>query len=101
VNAVGSVGDLREGARGLDPITQTNSSCSTASSEIRLRVDPSTSLPKRAWRRSGRTSGIWSGSAMTFEPAIGRLERGEPASPLDIEDVKRRGRERLAREGIV
>jgi hypothetical protein len=36
-----------------------------------------------------------------LEPAIGRRERGEPASPLDIEDVKRRGRERLARESIV
>ena len=36
-----------------------------------------------------------------LEPAIGRFERGEPAIPLDIEDVKRRGRERLAREGIV
>jgi hypothetical protein len=36
-----------------------------------------------------------------LEPALGRLERGEPASPLDLEDVKRCGRERLAREGIL
>lgn len=36
-----------------------------------------------------------------LKPAIERFERGEPAIPLDIEDVKRRGRERLAREGIV
>jgi hypothetical protein len=36
-----------------------------------------------------------------IQPAIDRFERGEPAIPLDIEDVKRRGRERLAREGIV
>ena len=34
-------------------------------------------------------------------PAVDRLERGESGIPLDIEDVKRRGRERLAREGIV
>ena len=36
-----------------------------------------------------------------IRPAIDRFERGEPAIPLDIEDVKRRGRERLAREGIL
>src|SRR5437879_3945577 len=36
-----------------------------------------------------------------LKPAIDRFERGEPAIPLDPEDVKRRGRERLAREGIV
>jgi hypothetical protein len=36
-----------------------------------------------------------------LRPAIDRLERGEPAIPVDIEDVKRRGRARLAREGIV
>jgi hypothetical protein len=36
-----------------------------------------------------------------LQPAIDRFQRGEPAIPLDIEDVKRRGRERLAREGIV
>ncbi len=35
-----------------------------------------------------------------LKPAIDRFERGEPAIPLDIEDVKRRGRERLARQGI-
>ena len=34
-------------------------------------------------------------------PSIDRFDRVEPASPLDIADVKRRGRERLAREGIV
>lgn len=36
-----------------------------------------------------------------LQPAVDRFQRGEPAAPLDIEDVKRRGRERLAREGIV
>jgi hypothetical protein len=36
-----------------------------------------------------------------LSPAIERLERGEAGIPLDIEDVKRRGRERLAHEGIV
>lgn len=36
-----------------------------------------------------------------LKPAADRFERGEPAPALDIEDVKRRGRERLAREGIV
>jgi hypothetical protein len=35
-----------------------------------------------------------------LRPALDRLERGAPASPFDAEDVKRRGRERLAREGI-
>ncbi len=35
-----------------------------------------------------------------LKPAIDRFERGEPAISLDIEDVKRRGRERLARQGI-
>jgi hypothetical protein len=35
-----------------------------------------------------------------LEAGIDRLERGEPGIPLDAEDVKRRGRERLAREGI-
>lgn len=35
-----------------------------------------------------------------LQPAIDRMERGEPAIPLNIEDVKRRGRARLAREGI-
>jgi hypothetical protein len=36
-----------------------------------------------------------------LKPAIDRLERGEPGLPLNIDDVKRRGRERLAREGIL
>jgi hypothetical protein len=31
---------------------------------------------------------------------IDRIKRGEPGIPFDAEDVKRRGRERLAREGI-
>jgi hypothetical protein len=35
-----------------------------------------------------------------LQPAIDRLERGESAKQLDIEDIKRRGRQRLAREGI-
>jgi hypothetical protein len=35
-----------------------------------------------------------------LQPALDRFERGETASPLNSEDVKRRGRERLAREGI-
>jgi hypothetical protein len=35
-----------------------------------------------------------------LEPALERLDRGKSAKPLDVEDVKRRGRERLAREGI-
>jgi hypothetical protein len=33
-------------------------------------------------------------------PGIDRIERGEPGVPFDSADVKRRGRERLAREGI-
>jgi hypothetical protein len=35
-----------------------------------------------------------------LQPALDRFDRGEPAIPFDAEDVKRRGRERLAREGI-
>ena len=35
-----------------------------------------------------------------LQPALDRFDRGEPATPFDAEDVKRRGRERLAREGI-
>jgi hypothetical protein len=36
-----------------------------------------------------------------IQPALDRFDRGEPATAFDAEDVKRRGRERLAREGIV
>jgi len=35
-----------------------------------------------------------------LQPAIQRFDRGERGLPFDAEDVKRRGRERLAREGI-
>ncbi len=35
-----------------------------------------------------------------LEPALDRFDRGDSAKPFDAEDVKRRGRERLAREGI-
>ncbi|MFI5454298.1 MAG: hypothetical protein ACHRXM_02505 [Isosphaerales bacterium] len=35
-----------------------------------------------------------------LQPAIDRFDRGEPGLPFDAEDVERRGRERLAREGI-
>jgi hypothetical protein len=35
-----------------------------------------------------------------LQPGLDRIERGEPGIPFDAEDVKRRGRERLAREGI-
>jgi hypothetical protein len=35
-----------------------------------------------------------------LQPAIDRSDRGEPAVLFDADDVKRRGRERLAREGI-
>ncbi len=35
-----------------------------------------------------------------LEPALDRFDRGESANSFDAEDVKRRGRERLAREGI-
>jgi hypothetical protein len=35
-----------------------------------------------------------------IEPGIDRFDRGEPGIPFDADDVKRRGRERLAREGI-
>ncbi len=34
-----------------------------------------------------------------LEPALDRFERGEPATPFDAEDVKRRGRERLTGVG--
>ena len=34
-----------------------------------------------------------------LQPGIDRFERGEPGISFDAEDVKRRGRERLAREG--
>ncbi len=32
-----------------------------------------------------------------LQPGLERLDRGEPGLPFDAEDVKRRGRERLAR----
>jgi hypothetical protein len=35
-----------------------------------------------------------------LQPSIDRSDRGEAAVPFDVDDVKRRGRERLAREGI-
>jgi hypothetical protein len=35
-----------------------------------------------------------------LEPALDRFDRGDSAKPFDAEDVKRRGRERLIREGI-
>jgi len=35
-----------------------------------------------------------------LQPALDRADRGEPGLPFDAEDVKRRGRDRLAREGI-
>ena len=35
-----------------------------------------------------------------IKPALDRCDRGEPATPFDADDVKRRGRERLARDGI-
>jgi len=35
-----------------------------------------------------------------LQPALDRFDRGEPGVLIDAEDVKRRGRERLAREGI-
>jgi hypothetical protein len=35
-----------------------------------------------------------------LQPALDRFALGEPATPFDPEDLKRRGRERLAREGI-
>jgi hypothetical protein len=35
-----------------------------------------------------------------LQPALDRFDRGEPATPFDAEELKRRGRERLAREGI-
>ena len=35
-----------------------------------------------------------------LQPGIDRFERGEPGILFNAEDVKRRGRERLAREGI-
>jgi hypothetical protein len=33
-------------------------------------------------------------------PALERVERGESGLPFDVEDIKRRGRMRLAQEGI-
>jgi hypothetical protein len=33
-------------------------------------------------------------------PALERMERGEAGVPFDVEEIKRRGRERLARQGI-
>jgi len=35
-----------------------------------------------------------------LQPALERFDRGEPGIRFDAEDVKRRGRDRLAREGI-
>jgi hypothetical protein len=35
-----------------------------------------------------------------LQPALDRFDRGEPGTPFDAEDVKRRGRDRLAHEGI-
>jgi hypothetical protein len=35
-----------------------------------------------------------------LQPGLERIDRGEPGIPFDAEDVKRRGRERLARDGI-
>jgi hypothetical protein len=35
-----------------------------------------------------------------IQPGVDRFVRGEPGISFDAEDVKRRGRERLAREGI-
>jgi hypothetical protein len=36
-----------------------------------------------------------------LQPALDRFDRREPAKPFDAEDVKRRGRERLARHGTI
>ena len=35
-----------------------------------------------------------------LQPSIDRADRGEPAALFDADDVKSRGRDRLAREGI-
>jgi hypothetical protein len=35
-----------------------------------------------------------------LQASVDRADRGEPAAPFDVEDVKRRGRERLALVGI-
>jgi hypothetical protein len=35
-----------------------------------------------------------------LQPGLERIDRGEPGIPFDADDVKRRGRERLARDGI-
>jgi hypothetical protein len=35
-----------------------------------------------------------------LQPGLDRCDRGEPGVTFDAEDVKRRGRERLAREAI-
>jgi hypothetical protein len=35
-----------------------------------------------------------------LQPGLDRFDRGEPGITFDAEDVKRRGRERLAHEGI-
>jgi hypothetical protein len=35
-----------------------------------------------------------------IKPALERCDQGVPAIPFDVNDVKRRGRERLARDGI-
>ena len=35
-----------------------------------------------------------------IKPALERCDRGEPATLFDVDDVKQRGRERLALDGI-
>jgi len=35
-----------------------------------------------------------------IKPALERCDRGEQAALFDVDDVKQRGRERLARDGI-